>query len=309
VKDGMGITENIDIERAHRTGKDAIVVKLLSFKQKSTILSKARKLKDSEKFQNVFVREDFSTAVRKKRQGLREKEKQLRNVGQKPKLRFDKLITADGVFTYDLDKQEIQRLAQRSQRRQGMEDEVDTAQEELEGAVGGVREQTERPFYDWNHDPWDFPPLNSRRQQDGEEEDFLFGSQYDNDQFTSHFSAGHGEPNQTNSFKDTEFDTPTQSSMRGHPTSSEVHARARRSSNIPMRVRSPVQLRQRSYTRPSKASSSESQPRIDAALRHTSTTHNKSQDTQHAKGARDERNNGQGRDGEGGGRGGPRPLR
>ena len=61
----MGITERLEIERAHRAGK-AIVVRFLSYKQKMLVLTNARKLKTSNGYDNIYVREDFSETVQKK---------------------------------------------------------------------------------------------------------------------------------------------------------------------------------------------------------------------------------------------------
>jgi hypothetical protein len=69
ISDGMGISEYIDIERAHRTKNNAIVVKLLSFKQKNPILGHSRRLKSSEHFRNVTVKEDFSVLCDQKEKG------------------------------------------------------------------------------------------------------------------------------------------------------------------------------------------------------------------------------------------------
>nr|KAG5687557.1 hypothetical protein BaRGS_023113 [Batillaria attramentaria] len=65
IEQGLEITQHVAIKRAHRAGQ-AIIVKLLSYKQKQLILSRSSKLRGS----SVVVREDFSQAVRNKRQGL-----------------------------------------------------------------------------------------------------------------------------------------------------------------------------------------------------------------------------------------------
>ena len=101
VKEGMGITERLEIERAHRAGK-AIVVRFLSYKQKMLVLTNARKLKTSNGYDNIYVREDFSETVQKKRQALMTLQRELRQKGYSAKLRFDKLITEDSMYTYDL---------------------------------------------------------------------------------------------------------------------------------------------------------------------------------------------------------------
>ena len=52
ISEGMGITERMEIERAHRVGK-AIVVKFLSYKQKMLALTNAHKLKTSDGYDNI----------------------------------------------------------------------------------------------------------------------------------------------------------------------------------------------------------------------------------------------------------------
>ena len=64
VKEGMGTTERLEIQQAHRPGK-AIVVRLLSYKQKMLVPTNARKLKTSNGYDNIYVREDFSETVQK----------------------------------------------------------------------------------------------------------------------------------------------------------------------------------------------------------------------------------------------------
>ncbi|CAM4611528.1 unnamed protein product [Leuciscus chuanchicus] len=70
----MGLNDNnIEIEQAHRIGQHQeggrprqIIVKLLRFKDKQTILSSAKKLKGTR----IYINEDFSEAVMKKRKEL-----------------------------------------------------------------------------------------------------------------------------------------------------------------------------------------------------------------------------------------------
>ena len=112
IREGMGISDFIDIERAHRMGR-AIIVKLLSYKQKALILQNSRKLRNSQYFQNTYVKEDFSEAVRVARKHLGEKKKELNNYGQEAKLRFNKLITSDSVYSYDYVTGEVKRKINR----------------------------------------------------------------------------------------------------------------------------------------------------------------------------------------------------
>ena len=113
VKEGMGITERLEIERAHRAGK-AVVVRFLSYKQKMLVLTNARKLKTSNGYDNIYVREDFSETVQKKRQALMTLQRELRP--HSAKLRFDKLITEDSMYTCDLFNDRIMRHNRRDKQ-------------------------------------------------------------------------------------------------------------------------------------------------------------------------------------------------
>ena len=104
IHQGMGVSTDtfIDIERAHRAGK-AIVVKFLSYKQKMSVLSCAKNLKNSRRFSRVYVNEDFSLVVKRKRAELRKVQMELRDEGRPSALRFDKLVAGDSIFTVDSD--------------------------------------------------------------------------------------------------------------------------------------------------------------------------------------------------------------
>ena len=166
IKDGMGISENIDIERAHRIKNDVVVVKFLSFKQKNTILLKSSTLKRSDSYKNITVREDFSSSVRAKRKGLHDLQKTMFESGKNPKLRFDKLICYDGVFTYDLKEEKVVQLRTGVENKSkgfdydeksGGEAEEDGHGDEDEGgAVGGEQASTVRVSDDWDYDPFGF---------------------------------------------------------------------------------------------------------------------------------------------------------
>jgi len=322
IRDGIGITEEIMIERAHRTGKEgAIVVKLLSFKQKTMILNKARKLKDSVKFRKVFVREDFSTTVRRKRKGLVDKAKQLSSAGQKSKLRFDKLITNDGVYTYDLEREEVTRLSGRD-REETREVREEREENVTEGAGGGGGDQYDRRelWHDWNYDPFGFHPPETN--QHGQHDTFS-GSQFDRQSASGVHDTEYRNQNQANAFKATASDThpcthpvqtrtdwlsrdtPLSGSESGHAGLS-MNARARlssgsSSSRIPMRVeRSPVRLRQRP-NRP--RDSDNKQPKINTALQQTTTPQNKDKNSQNESESRERSNSNVGRGGGKSGRG------
>lgn len=106
------VPTQIVIERAHRIGKShvprspskeqgphtrsdrprPIVVKLLRFKDKGTVLRKASKLRGT----NIFINEDFPEAVRQRRKELLPKMMEARKNGLYAVLRYDKLITRPG---------------------------------------------------------------------------------------------------------------------------------------------------------------------------------------------------------------------
>lgn len=244
ISEGMGINEFVDIERAHRIKGNAIVVKLLSYKQKSLILSKSRNLKRTEDFKNVTVREDFSALVRAKRKGLSTKQTELYEAGKYPKMRFDKLVSSEGVYTYDLERELVVKLKEwEGAPQRGKPIRGDDVHEERfgGGAEGGEDENTQRSMYDWGYDPFgnpsaDFPPLDRHQPNDDEGSQFAFG-------------------------KGMEF-PPSQ----GDPDASSSETRARRDSHIPLRVmnKSPMQLRQRSGSRANQ--NDNTQPKINSAL-------------------------------------------
>jgi hypothetical protein len=160
----MGIREDIQIERAHQIGRTGVViVKLLSYKQKSLILATSRKLKNSELFSDVYVREDFSATVRLKRRALIAKAKELNSTGKKSKLRFDKLVTDSGVYTYSLERCEVIEISRCEENTAVFEEE--------EGAVGG---QSASQADDWNQaHSTDTDRRDGQDDQDNDAFDFL----------------------------------------------------------------------------------------------------------------------------------------
>ena len=107
IKTDMKITDGVAIERAHRVGK-AIIIKLLSYKDKEKILKGAKNLASTNK--DISVREDFSQAVQTKRSTLVPMMKTLRKDGKRARLRFDILVTDDGTFTFNLQTNLIEKL-------------------------------------------------------------------------------------------------------------------------------------------------------------------------------------------------------
>ncbi|KAI8518185.1 hypothetical protein Bbelb_042020 [Branchiostoma belcheri] len=89
--------KDIEIERAHRNGAynkenprpRQVVVKLLRYKDKQLILSRARShLKNTP----IYINEDFSDAVRKKRAELLPELRAARSRGEYAVLNFDRLV-------------------------------------------------------------------------------------------------------------------------------------------------------------------------------------------------------------------------
>ena len=99
------------IDRAQRVDS-AVLVQFQSFKQREEVLSHSRELRATES--PIYVREDFSEAVRRKGSGLTPLLKQFRDDGKRAKLRHGKLVTEDGTFAFDLKRQEYQRVEPRS---------------------------------------------------------------------------------------------------------------------------------------------------------------------------------------------------
>ena len=275
IREALAIWEDISIERAHRTNNgSAIIVKLGSFKQKELILRKARLLKSIDNFKDVFIREDFSLTVRQKRRGLKELAKQKYNAGSKPKWRFDKLVTDDGIYTYDLEQEEVIKVQRKNDQapRQRAGDEVSER-----GAVGGAEQGSSSQ--NGNDFPFWFPiyGLPASRQRDSPEpghgettgssdsnrQSDLFASEDRNSNRTSGlrgesvWGSSAGEPcigGGSNQGRRTSTD---------QSLNSVTSAREPRHSHIPQRVRSPVKLRTRSVDRPK---NDNTQPKITSAL-------------------------------------------
>ena len=167
IKEGMGIEEEIHVERAHRAGR-ATVVKFCFFKQRDRVLSQARRLKGSEAFRDIYVREDFSEIVQKKRKGLLDTQRDLRSRGQRAQLRFDKLVTNNGTFTYDLASQRVMRSESRAGR--AAEASVTSAGQDnsrfADQNRNGIQSPSHRPAENDLLPVEDFPPLPAAREQD-----------------------------------------------------------------------------------------------------------------------------------------------
>ena len=107
IRRDMKVREPVSVEQTVRVGS-AILVRFQSFKQRQQVLSHTKELRATES--PVYVREDFTESVRRKRSGLAPLMKQMREDGNQAKLRHDKLITDVGTFVYDLKRQEYQKL-------------------------------------------------------------------------------------------------------------------------------------------------------------------------------------------------------
>ena len=111
IRDSLKITADIAIERAHRVGT-VIIVKLQNYKDKELILKNAFRLKFQREGRRVGISEDFSQKVRRKRKGLMDMMKSYKKDNRKVNLVFDKLLTPDGVFSFDLESNQIQKIGE-----------------------------------------------------------------------------------------------------------------------------------------------------------------------------------------------------
>jgi len=94
-RESLGIKHNIEIERAHRTGRRTpgnkqrtIVMKVLRYKDKLEVLKEARKLKNSK----IWINEDFSKVTAEIRKNLMSEIKRRRMKGEEGLvLRYDQI--------------------------------------------------------------------------------------------------------------------------------------------------------------------------------------------------------------------------
>lgn len=92
--DKLLLQQKVEMERVHRTGKPGgdrprqIVVEFLRYKDKSTILQHTKSLKGTK----IYINEDFTDAVRRKRKELLPALKAARERGDIAYLRHDKLV-------------------------------------------------------------------------------------------------------------------------------------------------------------------------------------------------------------------------
>ena len=94
LKNKLKLKDDIQIERAHRTGKEnqgrprTIVFKLLSYKDKALIMSCGKRLAGS----GIYINEDFAKETVEKRKKLWEEVKKYRRDGKYAILQYDKVI-------------------------------------------------------------------------------------------------------------------------------------------------------------------------------------------------------------------------
>jgi hypothetical protein len=105
IKGHLKIAHTVVIERAHRVGS-AIIARFLSLKDRDLVLSKAKHLKGSD----IYIKEDVSKRLRQKQAGLRSMMTSMREDGKRAMLSHDKLKTEEGTFTFDLERQQIQKV-------------------------------------------------------------------------------------------------------------------------------------------------------------------------------------------------------
>ncbi|XP_077498037.1 uncharacterized protein LOC144108745 [Amblyomma americanum] len=111
----LGLTVG-GVERCHRMGKKEaskvrpVILKLLDFREKMSILQSCHKLKDS----GISIAEDYSKRVREIRKQLWKSCKEERDEGAKAKLLFDKLSVDNVLFGWDEAKGSRFRLRKKS---------------------------------------------------------------------------------------------------------------------------------------------------------------------------------------------------
>ena len=96
----LGLQRQINIERAHRTGKAqtgeeskprTIVLKMLDYREKILILKNAHKLKGT----GIYINEDFSRETTEIRKRLWNDVIKLRDQGKYAVLRYDRIVQHD----------------------------------------------------------------------------------------------------------------------------------------------------------------------------------------------------------------------
>ncbi len=95
LKEKLQFQHKVEVERAHRVGKPRegdkprpVVIKLLRYKDRDAILQRAKSLKGTR----IFINEDYTDTVRRKRKELMPELRAARERGDIAYLRNDKLI-------------------------------------------------------------------------------------------------------------------------------------------------------------------------------------------------------------------------
>ena len=98
INENLGMNEDIEIDRAHRSGKiewngknRVIIARFTSFKAKETILKNSNKLKNT----GFYINEDYAEETQKLRAALVPEMKRLRAEGKFAIIKFDKLIVKE----------------------------------------------------------------------------------------------------------------------------------------------------------------------------------------------------------------------
>ena len=111
IKNQLGITRDIEIDRAHRVGVGAnspIIARFAFFKDREVILGKKKLLKGT----NFFIGEDFTRRVREVRKKLLPYLRKVREEGKQASMVFDHLVVDGRRFNFDEATGDIKRVGQ-----------------------------------------------------------------------------------------------------------------------------------------------------------------------------------------------------
>ena len=101
----LGLERAVSVDRAYRADS-AVVVRFVSLRDRDLVLSRVKRLRGS----GFSIREDVSPTVRQKQKGLLPLYKDLRMAKKRANICHDRLVTNDGVFTYDLQTKSVVRV-------------------------------------------------------------------------------------------------------------------------------------------------------------------------------------------------------
>ena len=116
----------------------SIIIRLQNYKDKDLILKNAHKRKRQDTKIGIYV--DFSRDVREKRKGLLGMLRSYQQDNIEAALVFDKLLTPDGLFTFDT---EFKQIKQTSGPRPGYTRDANSKQQHVDSAttVSGTKRQ------------------------------------------------------------------------------------------------------------------------------------------------------------------------